>query len=1111
MRTPRSTLVALVFCLLWSTLFFFPRHAAAEETGAAWVSRLVSVQGQAFVKRAGESEWREVGKEETFFSGDAFRVAADSRAAIVLSNESVLRVDQYTTLVFTGIEKQKTFLMELLEGVAFFFSRKARSLKVVTPFVNGVVEGTEFYVQVDPDRATLILYEGAVLAENRHGDLSLARGEAAVAAEGRAPRLETIVRARDAVQWALYYPPILTARPRAFLRGERDTVENADFYAYRAALSLSTGRIDRATNDIERGLALDAHNSSAMALRSIVAVVQNRKADALEDARKAVAMDGRSAAARIALSYALQARFDIEGAADAAEAATRVETENGLAWARLAELRLSLGDAQGALHAAGKAETLSPDLARVQTVLGYAYLTRIKTDKALAAFNRAIALDDAAPLPRLGSGLAKIRNGHLKAGRADIEIAAGLDPDNALIRSYLGKAYFDEKRDPLDARQFEMAKRLDPNDPTPWFYDAIRKQSINRPGEALLDMQKAIELNDNRAVYRSRLLLDEDLAARSARLGRIYNDLSFQEQALRQGWKSLEADPSNYSAHRLLADMYASRPRHEIARVSELLQAQLLQPLNVIPVRPQLAESNLPILDGAGPGTVDFNEFNPLFMRDRDTVQVSAVSGENRTVGGDAAVAGLHQWFSYSVGAFRYETDGFRENNDLTQDIYNLLLQAALTPRHSVQLAYRYKESENGDLRLRFDLDDFSENLREQDTEKIPRLGYHFRYNPNHHVLASFILNEKESKLEQQTIEGDGPFGPIVNDSIQDEDSEGYQAELQYLFARGPNRLITGAGYYDQELDGTLRAQITSGPLTLLDIDQRTDKETDHWNGYLYYHIEFWRSLTATVACSFDEFQSGEIDERQFNPKIGLRFQPFPDLTIRAAAFRTLKRSLISNQTIEPTHVAGFNQFFDDPSGTDAKRYGFGIDYQPLESLSFGGEISFRNLDVPKISSTDDVIEEEQNEDLHRFYVSWLPVPELALGCGYTYEHRALDVPPSTFTRPKELLTEQVPLSVAYFTKDGLFVKLRGRFIHQEIERYLTEDAPPDKDTDDFFLTDASVGYRLPKRYGILSVVVTNIFDTTFDYYGADFQNGLAKELTLQPERQVMLKFNVNI
>src|SRR5207245_10744500 len=68
----------------------------------------------------------------------------------------------------------------------------------------------------------------------------------------------------------------------------------------------------------------------------------------------------------------------------------------------------------------------------------------------------------------------------------------------------LGKAYFEEKRTTLDEREYAVAKDLDPRDPTPWFYDAIQKQTTNRPVEALHDLQKAIDLNDNRAVYRSR-------------------------------------------------------------------------------------------------------------------------------------------------------------------------------------------------------------------------------------------------------------------------------------------------------------------------------------------------------------------------------------------------------------------------------------------------------------------------------------------------------------------------------------------------------------------------------------------------------------------------------
>jgi hypothetical protein len=168
---------------------------------------------------------------------------------------------------------------------------------------------------------------------------------------------------------------------------------------------------------------------------------------------------------------------------------------------------------------------------------------------------------------------------------------------------------------------YEQAKLLDPKDPTPWFYDAIHKQTTNRPVEALHDLHKAIELNDNRAVYRSKLLLDDDLAVRSASLGRVYRDLGFDRLALVEGWRSFITDPGNYSAHRLLADSYSILPRHEVARVSELLQSQLLQLLNVTPVQPRLAESEPLILESSGLAEPSFNEFNSLFIGNRVAVQ----------------------------------------------------------------------------------------------------------------------------------------------------------------------------------------------------------------------------------------------------------------------------------------------------------------------------------------------------------------------------------------------------------------------------------------------------------------------------------------------------------
>ena len=225
-------------------------------------------------------------------------------------------------------------------------------------------------------------------------------------------------------------------------------VRDPRFFAYRASLLLAVGQVDEAGADIEQALRLAPNDSDALALQSIVAVVQNEKDKALNVAQRAVGAAADSATALIALSYAQQARFDLEGARASLEKAVQLDPNNALAWARLAELSSSFGVWITALKAAQQAVILEPNLSRTQTVLGFAYLTQVKTTEAKEAFNKAIALDQADPLPRLGLGLAKIRDGDLYAGRREIDVAASLDPNNSMVRSYLGKAYYEEKRMP---------------------------------------------------------------------------------------------------------------------------------------------------------------------------------------------------------------------------------------------------------------------------------------------------------------------------------------------------------------------------------------------------------------------------------------------------------------------------------------------------------------------------------------------------------------------------------------------------------------------------------------------------------------------------------------
>src|SRR5206468_10964336 len=448
------------------------------------------------------------------------------------------------------------------------------------------------------------------------------------------------------------------------------------------------------------------------------------------------------AAALTALSYAQQANFDLEGARDSLERAVQADPNNALAWARLAEIHMSFARLDEALEAAQKAVALNPNLSRTQMVLGFAYLLRVNTSQSKLAFERAIELDQADSLSRLGMGLARIREGDLAEGRREIEVAGSLDPNNSIIRSYLGKAYYEEKRTELADRDYATAKELDPKDPTPWFYDAIAKQTTNRPVEALHDLQQAIELNDNRAVYRSRLLLDSDLAARSASLGRIYSDLGFQQLALTEGWKSVNTDPSNFSAHRFLADSYSVLPRHQIARVSELLQSQLLQPINITPIQPRLAESNLLLVSSQGPATLSFNEFNPLFNRNGAALQTSGLFGEHDTYGGEGVASGIYQNASFSAGGFHLTTDGFRQNADQQDDIANAFFQYELSPKASIQGEFRYRNTEHGDLQQRFFPEDFMPGERDNAETYTYRLGGRYAFSPASILLGSFIYQD---------------------------------------------------------------------------------------------------------------------------------------------------------------------------------------------------------------------------------------------------------------------------------------------------------------------------------------------------------------------------------
>jgi len=1061
-------------------------HEAVAETCERPVAVAVSVQGEVNARKGGAADWEPVRRKDAFCPGDAVRVMEQSRADLLLINETTLRLDQNTEIVFTAPERNKEFWLDVVFGGTYFMSRTPRTFKVHTPFVNAGIEGTEFFIGVEKDRALLTVFEGRIAAANDRGEVAVSRGQSVVAEASRAPVLRTEARPRDAVRWTLFYPVVGATRPGA-PSGWQDRAESL----------LAVGRVDEASAEIEEALKTSPGNADALSLLAVIAVAQNEREKALDLAKKAVAAAPDSATALVALSYAQQADFDLEGALASLREAVKAEPGNALARARLSEILLSFGFLDEALDEARKAAGQNPDIARTQTVLGFAYLAQIKTKESRDAFERAIILDQADPLPRLGLGLATIRDGDVEAGRKEIEIAASLDPNNSLIRSYLGKAYYEEKRGETAATQFSMAKELDPNDPTPYFYDAILKQSVNRPVEALHDLQKSISLNDNRAVYRSRLLLDEDLAARSASLGRIYDDLGFQQLALVEGWKSVNTDPANYSAHRFLADSYSAVPRHEIARVSELLQSQLLQPININPVQPSLGQSSLFILEGAGPSSPSFNEFNPLFNRNRLALQATGVVGEHHTRGSEVVQSGVAGAFSYSVGLFNFYTGGFRPNNDLNESIFDAFAQQSVSYKTSLQIEFRRTSIDQGDLTLNFDPDSFLSTIRNEQEKNTLRVGFHHAFSPGSDLIGYVSRQE----LDINTSFPLPQFGVSFNDSTNETTTGG---ELQHLFRSDRFDLISGAGYFTGDSD-VINEAIIQLPPPDPPIDDVSSRETDirHMNLYMYSYIRYPKNVTLTLGASGDFYRNDIWGDRdQFNPKFGVTWNVFPATTIRAVVFRIFKRGFVNDQTLEPTQVAGFNQFFYDADGTRSWRYGAAID-QKFSGNIFGGvEYSQRDLDVPYENEFLTIDQVGWKERLGRAYLFLTPHPWVALSAEYQYER--FDRQQELNHGIEEVKTQRVPLGVGFFHPCGIFLRLKETYFNQkgDFQSQFSDDFVPG--SDDFWITDAAVGYRLPKRYGIFSVDARNLFDKSFRYQDTDPVSPV-----LQPVRTVVFKFTL--
>jgi hypothetical protein len=590
--------------------------------------------------------------------------------------------------------------------------------------------------------------------------------------------------------------------------------------------------------------------------------------------------------------------------------------------------------------------------------------------------------------------------------------------------------------------------------------------------------------------------------------------------------RSADEDHANYSSHLFLSGTYRNLPGYAGAFLSEVLQARVYQPVGVNAVRPDVIGQ-----------AASFNEYSALFDRPRLRVAAEGTYGETDTdlsglvdptvpcftpsgeipcvqessnADRERLTVGMHRdrWAA-AAAVWRLADDGFRTNADSESTTYRGFLQVAPTWKDTVQLNVISGDRETGDLPLR----QFPSllNLERFDVQQTNvGLAWHRRISAATDIAVSATGNETEVV---GAVLGGSPVARLT--------ARGPQVEGQWVHRRGQTTYVAGAGTYDGTLNLT---SLSSG------VEQEGDDVYSNAYGYATFR-DLWRfDLTGGLALEDVDHASGlvtprdsfqiptlvSVSEQKVNPKLGVSFQAGSSTVFRGTAYGRLASGIGRVQSLEPTQVAGFNQIFEDPGGTQSWNYGLGFDQSLGKKFFVGGSYMWRRMEVPEAScpTPDDfsncrgqeastLVLQDSDADIASAYVNGTLGKRVAASVDWTWEDQIYDSAAGGqfFPFQDRVKTSRVRPQARVFLPWGFYGSVAATRYSQSV-RQDDDLATPGTVTQHaaFWIQDLELGYRLPKRYGTVAIEARNLGDREFSFFDRTVQDDVV------PARRVLLK-----
>lgn len=841
--------------------------------------------------------------------------------------------------------------------------------------------------------------------------------------------------------------------------------------------SMLTGKIDQAKALLTDRRISGRDSAMAHSLLSRIYLIQNDKEQASGEAAIALKTNSESPMARMAAALVKISYFDLPEARKLLEESLAADPHFLEAYVYLARLWLGADYLDRAWEIICKALEISKTDSEVLNLAGFIRLGYRDFDKAFNLFREAAKNNPGFGEPHIGLANIAFSKRNFSEGLTEMLTATLLEPRISLYQSSLGKALYQTKSFDKALEVYDYAKTLDPNDPTPYLYKGIALSDLYRPGEAIQEINKSIELNDNMAVFRSRLMLDRDLAVRNTNLARSYDQLGLSDWAYSKALTAVKNDPLNASARLFLYSAYASSRQRYGAADSELLLYWLLSPAN---------ENTFSV------GTSNSADYTRMF--EMPYARLNAVTDVG-TWADHTALIQDHSLEVYgglpglALDAYgEYHGDPGYRQHDNEYDYFDgeFLGKFEPTIKDSLYARYANWKAWQGDIGNTNDYA-YVNNPNERWTEvaNLAEGGYVHRFSPEAVFIGYFDWGHTNMLGTDWSQLIDNPnqyYSYAYTRYIHSYDNTQLQQQLKI----GDHNLMVGFDY----LTDTLYNFNQYSWLAAGSTESAAEQVNPHDSDVTFYLRDYWHigpKLLAELGLSGDSvgiYRFGcaqTVYSVTFNPSVGLNYEIDKSNTLRFAYQGYINHFSLSS-SIAPSEVAGFPSEIDVDDGSRVKEMGLSWESQWNSKTFTLLSLTGYRVDDPQFGPSNIGFVYDRTERLQgSFTLNRVLTPSLGLAAGFTGKEVSIDEISTSTTGSYTEISGSVQLS--YQHPSGWFASIKDTLAYQSLDGDLAEYSQAQAQLGKpFNLLDITFGKYFDKKRGFAALSVLNLLNQHFYY-----------------------------